>query len=106
MPAMSAAAAVLSSASLTSALPRPRPALEGIDIVRPLKQRLHVRGRPNLNAFRLVFGDGHECSSDWIHRHSVIRIVYGQERIDRDPTVPHTLLTVHVTVPTMSLLSH
>ena len=39
--------------------------------------------------------------SDWIHRHSVIRIVYGQERIDRHPTVPHILLTVHRTVPTM-----
>ena len=27
--------------------------------------------------------------------------LYGQERIDRHPTVPHILLTVHGTVPTM-----
>ena len=27
--------------------------------------------------------------------------MYGQERIDRHPTVPHILLTVHGTVPTM-----
>ena len=49
----------------------------------------------------LFSADGHECSADWIHQHSVIRIVYGQERIDRHPTVPHILLTVHGTVPTM-----
>ena len=36
----------------------------------------------------------------WIHRHFDIRIVYGQGCIDRHPTVPHILLTVHDTMPT------